>query len=115
MMTRIMTMKEISKDWFPSTIADELRLYVAKLLDKTLGSEIKFNHKLVIAHNIVDNDDDEHTLLYLTSEGYLLTVYCCVIPGNWPQFGGGTNLLEIRIHKSYGCRQGTVNFLCITR
>ena len=59
MMTRIMTMKEISKDWFPSTIADELRLYVAKLLDKTLGSEIKFNHKLVIAHNIVDNNDND--------------------------------------------------------
>ena len=62
----------------------------------------------MIAHNIADNDDDE-TLLYLTSESYLLTVHCCVIPGNWPQFGGSTDLLEIGIHKSYGRRQGINN------
>ena len=89
-------------------IADELGLYIAiKLLDKTLSSEIKLNHKLVIAHDIVDNDDDENTPLYLTFEWYLLSVCGSVIPGNWPQFGGSTDLLEIGVHKSYGCRQGT--------
>ena len=53
-------MKEIFKDWFPPMIAHELGLYVAKLPDKTLVlKSIKLNHKLVIAHNIVDNDDNE--------------------------------------------------------